>query len=82
MRRRILGLFVLSVLTIVPIGARQTTPKAAAPPAPAAAVAQKAEAAPVAPAAPRPMELADIIAWKNVGATAISPNGRWFACGT
>ena len=79
MRRRILVLFVLSVLALVPIAARQVATKPGARPAPAAATAQKPDAGPAAPAAPRPMELADIIAWKNVGATAFSNDGRWIA---
>jgi dipeptidyl aminopeptidase/acylaminoacyl peptidase len=30
------------------------------------------------PQATRPMELADIIAWKNIGATVLSNDGEWF----
>ncbi|MGE5360043.1 MAG: hypothetical protein ACM3NQ_13580, partial [Bacteroidales bacterium] len=36
-------------------------------------------AAPAPPAAKRPMELADILAWKNVSSSLISNDGRWFA---
>jgi acetyl esterase/lipase len=32
-----------------------------------------------APAAPRPMQLSDILAWKNVSAAVVSADGRWFA---
>ena len=79
MRRRMLVLFVLSVLAFVPIAAQQTATKPSPQVGPAAAPAQKPDAAPDAPAAPRPMELADIIAWKNIGATAFSNDGRWIA---
>src|SRR5512137_269907 len=69
--RRLLGfLIVLSVLAFVPMGAQQAA---------AAAPAQKPAEAPALPAAPRPMELADIIAWRNIGATAITNDGKWFA---
>src|SRR5215471_18595971 len=27
---------------------------------------------------PRPIELADIMAWKGIGGTALSENGEWF----
>ena len=79
MRRRMIVLFVLSVFALVPMAAQQVATKPSPQAAPAAAPAQKPDAAPVAPAAPRPMELADIIAWKNVGATAFSNDGRWIA---
>ena len=76
MRRRMIVLFiVLSVFALVPMAAQQ----AATTPSPQAAPAQKPDAAPAAPAAPRPMELADIMAWKNIGATAFSNDGRWIA---
>ena len=78
MRRALTILIMLSVLALVPIAAQQVATKPAAQPAPAAAT-QKPEAAATAPAAPRPMELADIIAWKNIGATAFSNDGKWFA---
>ena len=35
-------------------------------------------AAPAAPAAPRPIALLDILAWKSIGATELSPDGSWF----
>ena len=79
MRRRMLVLFVLSVLVFAPIAAQQTATKPSPQVAPAAAPAQKPDATPAAPAAPRPMELADIIAWKNIGATAVANDGKWFA---
>jgi dipeptidyl aminopeptidase/acylaminoacyl peptidase len=65
-------------VALMPIAA-QTATKPSPQAAPAAAPAQKPDAAPAAPAAPRPMELADIIAWKNIGATAFSSDGRWVA---
>ena len=73
------ALALLLVLALVPVAARQVATKPAAQPAPVAAAAQKPDTAPAPAAAPRPMELADIIAWKNVGATAISNDGTWFA---
>ena len=79
MRRRMIVLFVLSVFALVPMAAQQAATKPSPQAAPAAAPAQKPDAAPAAPAAPRPMELADIIAWKNIGATAIANDGKWFA---
>ena len=80
MRRRMIVLFiVLSVFALVPMAAQQAATKPSPQAAPAAAPAQKPDAAPAAPAAPRPMELADIIAWKNIGATAFSNDGSWFA---
>jgi dipeptidyl aminopeptidase/acylaminoacyl peptidase len=36
-------------------------------------------AVPGPPAAKRPMELADILAWKSVSMTLVSTDGRWFA---
>jgi dipeptidyl aminopeptidase/acylaminoacyl peptidase len=61
------------------MAAQQAATKPAEQPAQAAAPAQKPDAAPAPAATPRPMELADIIAWKNVGATVISEDGRWIA---
>jgi hypothetical protein len=58
---------VLTLLALMPMSAQQ----APTPPA--------AQQASMAPAAPRPMELADILAWKNMAATAISNDGRWIA---
>ena len=29
--------------------------------------------------APRAIEIEDILAWKNIGSTALSNNGEWFA---
>ncbi len=78
MRRMLIVLFMLMALALAPIAARQAATKPAAQAAPAAAP-QKPEAAPATPAGPRPMELADIIAWRNVGATAFSDDGRWIA---
>jgi dipeptidyl aminopeptidase/acylaminoacyl peptidase len=72
-------LFALSVFALVPTAAQQVATKPSPQAAPAAAPAQKPDAAPTAPAAPRPMEVADIIAWKNIGATAFSNDGRWIA---
>jgi len=78
MRRMLIVLFMLTALALAPIAARQAATKPAAQAAPAAAP-QTPEAAPATPAVPRPMELADIIAWRNVGATAFSDDGRWIA---
>ena len=79
MRRVIPILTLLSVLALVPMTAQQAATKPATQAAPAAAPGQKPDAATATPAAPRPMELADIIAWKNIGATAVSNDGKWFA---
>jgi dipeptidyl aminopeptidase/acylaminoacyl peptidase len=79
MRRVIPILVLLSVLALVPMAAQQAATKPAAQAAPAAAQAQKPDAAPAQPAAPRAMELADIIAWKNISANAVSNDGKWFA---
>src|SRR5512139_1579282 len=79
MRRVIPILILLSVVALVPMAAQQVATKPAAQAAPAAAPAQKPAEAPAQPATPRPMELADIIAWKNIGATAITNDGKWFA---
>ncbi|HSP89389.1 MAG TPA: hypothetical protein VLN08_00695, partial [Vicinamibacterales bacterium] len=79
MRRTLIILTVLSVLALAPIGAQQVATKPAAQAAPAAAAPQKPDAGQAAVPTPRPMELADIIAWKNVGATAFSNDGRWVA---
>ncbi len=35
-------------------------------------------AAPEAPAAPRPIALLDILAWKSIGTSELSPDGGWF----
>ncbi len=35
-------------------------------------------AAPAAPAAPRPIGLQDILAWKSIGTSELSPDGSWF----
>jgi dienelactone hydrolase len=70
MRRKLTLLFVLTLLALAPMTAQQAAP----PPA-----AQTPAAAGATSAGPRPMELADIIAWKNLGATAISYDGKWFA---
>jgi hypothetical protein len=51
MRRRMLVLFVLSVLALVPIAAQQTATKPSPQAAPSAAPAQKPDAAPAAPRA-------------------------------
>ena len=60
-------------------GPQAATAQAAAPQATAA----KAQAAPAqAPAtapAKRAMELGDILAWKSVSMSVLSPDGRWFA---
>jgi len=72
------ALALLLVLALVPIAGRQAATKPAAQAAPAAA-AQKPDAAQAPAASPRAMELADIIAWKNVGATVFSNDGRWVA---
>jgi len=61
------GVIVLTLLALMPMSAQQ---------APTTPPAQQASTAPV---APRPMELADILAWKNMAATAISNDGRWIA---
>jgi len=79
MRRALIILSVLSMLALAPIAAQQVATKPAAQAAPAAAAPQKPESAPAAVPTPRPMELADIIAWKSVGATAFSNDGRWVA---
>jgi len=76
---RMPALALLIVLALVPAAARQAATNPPAQPAPAAAPAQKPEAAPAAPAAPRPMELADIIAWKSIGTAAFSNDGKWLA---
>ena len=65
-----LVLFVLTLLRWRRWSAQQAQASPAAP-----AAAPQAEP-PAASAGPRPMELADIIAWKNVGATALSNDGR------
>ena len=69
------SLALLLALALVPIAAQQAATKPPAQPAPSAAAAQKPEATPAAAAAPRAMELSDIIAWKNIGATALSHDG-------
>ena len=79
MRRVLPILILLSVLALVPMAAQQAATKPASQAAPAAAPAQKPAETPAQPAAPRPMELADIIAWRNIGATAIANDGKWFA---
>ena len=79
MRRVLIILFVLSMLALAPIGAQQVATKPAAQAAPAAAASQKPDGAPAVVPTPRPMELADIIAWKNIAATAFSNDGRWVA---
>jgi dipeptidyl aminopeptidase/acylaminoacyl peptidase len=79
MRRVLPILILLSVLALVPMAAQQVATKPAAQAAPAAAPAQKPAEGPAQPATPRPMELADIIAWKNIGATAVANDGKWFA---
>jgi dipeptidyl aminopeptidase/acylaminoacyl peptidase len=61
------------------MAAQQVATRPAAQAAPAAAPAQKPAEGPAQPATPRPMELADIIAWKNIGATAMANDGKWFA---
>src|SRR5512137_348628 len=73
MPRRMLVLFIVSVLALVPIAAQQIATKPSSPVAPAATPPQQPDGATPAPAAPRPMELADI------GATAFSNDGRWMA---
>jgi dipeptidyl aminopeptidase/acylaminoacyl peptidase len=78
MRRMLTFLIVLSVLALVPIAARQAATSPAAPPA-QDATPRKADTAPAPPAAPRPMELADVIAWRNIGAAAFSNDGKWIA---
>jgi dipeptidyl aminopeptidase/acylaminoacyl peptidase len=47
----------------------QNPPQAKEPPA---------KETPAAPAAPRPIGLLDIIAWKSIGSTVLSPDGQWF----
>jgi len=78
MRRKLTLLILLTVLALTPMAAQQAPPPAAAP-APATQAAAPAPAPAATPAGPRPMELADIIAWKNMGATAMSYDGKWFA---
>jgi dipeptidyl aminopeptidase/acylaminoacyl peptidase len=73
------SLALLLALALAPTDAQQAATRPPAQPAPAATAEQKPEATAVAAAAPRAMELADVIAWKNVGATAIAHNGRWMA---
>ena len=79
MRRRMLVLFIVERVGARADGRAAGCDEALAASRPGAAPAQKPDAAPAAPAAPRPMELADIIAWKNIGATAFSNDGRWIA---
>ena len=79
MRRALILLFVLSMPALAPTAAQQVATKPAMQPAPAAAAPQKPDAAPATVPAPRPMELADIIAWKNIGAPAASNDGKWLA---
>ena len=58
-------------------GSVATMEQAAAPAqAPAAAVAQ---APATSPAAKKTIGIDEITAWKNIGATALSNNGEWFA---
>jgi len=88
MHRTLTCLVVLAALAVAPAAAAQPGPIAAAPQATgqAAPQAAPAKAAPSpqqgtipVPAAKRPMELADILAWKNIGAVTISNDGRWLA---
>ena len=54
----------------------------AAPQKPAAApqtAAQPSPSAPSAPKTPKPIELEDIVAWKGLGASAISEDGQWIS---
>jgi acetyl esterase/lipase len=58
----------------------QPAPRAASPQAqPAPAATPSTQTAPAKVAAPRPMELADILAWKSVSQAVLSTDGRWFA---
>lgn len=91
MRRTLTILAVLAALALAPASAVQPGPIAAAQQAeaqtaPQVAPAATTQAAPspqqgTAPvqAAKRSMELADILAWKNIGAVTISNDGRWLA---
>jgi dienelactone hydrolase len=45
----------------------------------APAAAQTQPAAPAAPSAPRPIGLLDILSWKSIRGTVLSPDGQWFA---
>ncbi len=76
-RRRLLLPFLLVAALVFLL---QPAPRAASPQAPAPqAPASPAQAAPAKPSAPRPMELADILAWKSASGSALSNDGRWFA---
>ncbi len=79
MRRALIIVFVLSLLALAPMAAQQAATTPASRPSPAAADPQKPDAGQAAVPTARPMELADIIAWKNVGATAVSNDGKWLA---
>ncbi|MEW5982164.1 MAG: prolyl oligopeptidase family serine peptidase, partial [Acidobacteriota bacterium] len=68
MRKKVLFLVLVTwaLASMVPTAAQ--TPAATQVPA----------ATPPSAASPRAMELADILAWKSMGATALSDDGRWF----
>ena len=76
-RRRLLMLILLVAALVFLL---QLAPRAASTQTPtAAAAAPSAQAAPAKVAAPRPMELADILAWKSASVALLSTDGRWFA---
>ncbi len=68
----LLAVALLFLLQPAPRAASTQAPPAQAPTSPASAAQAK-------PAAPRPMELADILAWKSANMAMLSPDGRWFA---
>ena len=74
-RKTLTLLVLLTLVALTPMAAQQAPPASAAQ-KPAAAAAPDTQK-PAAPAAPRPMELADILAWKNISSTAISTDGKW-----
>lgn len=76
MTRPLFALAIAAALTTPVIQAQSTT----APPKPAPAAQQPAaQNAPAQPAAPKPIALDDILAWKGLGASAISNDGQWIA---
>ena len=79
--RGILGLFALAlVAALAATPALDAQQQSAAPQKPTPGAAQPA-AAPAAPVSttPKPIDLDDIVAWKGLGAAAISTDGQWIS---
>jgi len=75
----LLGLAPLTARHAATIGAPAARAQVSAPSAEPTGSGQSGAPSAAAAAAPRPMELPDILAWKSIGASAVSDDGRWFA---